>query len=84
MPQRGWKTISLPEKMIEEIEKFVKRDEVKARYAFGTIPEFVRRAISNYIVQIERELAIGTDFMLTPEEHRRRDQEEKEKDDRDP
>ena len=84
MPARGWKNINLPEAMLEEMTKFIERSEVKAKYGFGTTAEFARRAISNYMVQIERELAIGTDFMLSPEEHRKRDQEEKEKDDRDP
>lgn len=31
------------------------------------------------MAQIEHELAIGTDFMLSPEEHRKRDQEEERK-----
>lgn len=79
MPPRGWKTVNLPTEMIEQIEKFIEQSEVKRRYAFGNKSEFVRRSISNYMVQIERELAIGSDFMLTPEEHRKRDQEEKEK-----
>jgi len=79
MPARGWKNINLPEDMLEEMSIFIARPEVKAKYGFGTTAEFARRAISSYMIQIERELAIGTDYMLTAEEHRKRDQEEKEK-----
>ncbi len=79
LPARGWKNINLPEAMLEEMSKFIKRPEVKSKYGFGTTAEFARRAISIYMIQIERELAIGDSFMLSAEEHRKRDQEEKEK-----
>ena len=81
MAPKGWKTITLPDKMVDKVKEFIDKEEVKSRYAFTSKSEFIRKAIANYIVQIERELAIGTDFMLSPEEHRKRDQEEKEKDD---
>ena len=77
MAPKGWRGLHIPENMANEIDQFIDREEVKSKYAFGSLPEFVRRAVSNYIVQIERELAIGTEFILTPEEHRKRDQEEK-------
>ena len=77
MPSRGWKQINFREDMINKVDEFIKRPEVQERYGFESIPEFMRRATSVFMVQIERELAIGTDFMLSPEEHRKRDQEEK-------
>jgi len=78
MAPKGWKTITLPEKMINTIQDFIETDEIKSRYGFTSKSEFIRKAIANYIVQIERELKIGTDYMLTAEEHRRLDKEERE------
>jgi len=78
MAPKGWKTITLPERMIDTIQVFIEKDEIKARYAFTSKSEFIRKAIANFIVQIERELAIGADHMLSAEEHRKLDQLEKE------
>lgn len=79
MPSRGWKQINFREDMINKVNEFINRVEVQERYGFESVPEFMRRATSSFMAQIERELTIGTDFMLSPEEHRKLDQEEKER-----
>ncbi len=78
MPSRGWKQINFREEMIKKIDEFIKRSDVQEKYGYESVPEFMRRAASNLIIQIERELSIGDSFMLSAEEHRKRDQEEKE------
>ena len=77
MPPRGWKTINLPAEMLEEVVEFINRKDVKRNYAFGNPSEFTRRAIAEYVARIKRELQLGEDWRLSPEEHRKLDQEEK-------
>lgn len=54
IPPRGWKNVNLPENMLNEIEKFISLPEIKANYAFGTIPEFIRCVIANHMLQIKK------------------------------
>lgn len=55
---KGWRTIHIPEEMAQAIENFIERSDVKEKYAFGNIPEFTRRALSSYIVQVQKEITI--------------------------
>ncbi|MGC9781288.1 MAG: hypothetical protein HZR80_18750 [Candidatus Heimdallarchaeota archaeon] len=57
---KGWRTIHIPEEMAQAIENFIVRSDVKEKYAFGSIPEFIRRAISSYMVQVQKEITIFT------------------------
>ncbi len=57
---KGWRTIHIPEEMAQAIENFIVRSDVKEKYAFSSIPEFIRRAISSYIVQVQKEITIFT------------------------
>ncbi len=77
MPSRGWKQINFREDMINKVDEFINRKDVQERFGFESVPEFLRRSASVLMAQIERELKLGEDWMLTPEEHKKRDQEEK-------
>ena len=77
MPSRGWKQINFREDMIKKVDDFINRSDIQERYGFESVPEFMRRATSMFMAQIERELKLGEEWMLTPEEHRKKDQEEK-------
>jgi len=48
MPEKGWKSISLPEGLVAEIE-----DIVEKKAAYISVSEFVRAAVSRLIEDIE-------------------------------
>ena len=50
MPEKGWRSVSLPEGLVTEIEVIVGR-----RAAYTSISEFVRAAVARLIEEIERE-----------------------------
>jgi len=37
---------------------FIEKTAVKEQYAFNSIPEFICRTISSYILQIQKEIAV--------------------------
>lgn len=55
---KGWRTIHIPEEMAQAVEKFIERSEIKEKYAISNIPEFTRRAISSYMIQLQKELIV--------------------------
>lgn len=49
MMGRNWTNISIPTEMKEEIEELIEKEEVKKKFGFGSVSEFVRNAISDKI-----------------------------------
>ena len=49
MPEKGWKSVSLPEGLVAKIE-----DIVKDNPAYTSSSEFVRAAVSRLLEEIER------------------------------
>ena len=49
MPEKGWKSVSLPEGLVSEIETIVER-----RAAYTSVSEFVRSAVTRLIDEIEK------------------------------
>jgi len=53
---REWKRINITIEQVELIEKLIRNPKVKAKYSFQSVPEVVRRAISNFIELLQKEL----------------------------
>lgn len=51
-----WKRINVPKKQVEYIEKLLKNPRFKIKYSIETVPEFYRRAFSEFIKEIEKEI----------------------------
>ena len=56
MPPKGYKSIGVPEEMVERIQKIIEHPYVKSKYAFRSTPDFIRSAITEYIDKIEKEI----------------------------
>jgi len=54
MPSRGWKQINFREDMISNVEKFINQPEVREKYRFESVPEFMRRAASNLWFKLKK------------------------------
>ncbi|MFX1293312.1 MAG: hypothetical protein ACFFD2_00440 [Promethearchaeota archaeon] len=53
---KEWKRVNIAVEQIEYIEKIIKNPLVKGKYNFQSVPEFVRRAIADFIEKIEKEM----------------------------
>lgn len=51
-----WKNVSFAEEQIELIRKIISDSKVKAKYNFQSVPEFIRRAISDLVDKIKKEI----------------------------
>jgi Arc/MetJ-type ribon-helix-helix transcriptional regulator len=51
-----WKTVNIPAEMHNHILELIEKPTIKEKYAFSSPSEFVRRALSDAIEKIEKEL----------------------------
>lgn len=54
--REGWTQVSIPKEMYDRIKELVQDEYLKGVYAFGSISELVRRALSKYIKELEEEI----------------------------
>lgn len=52
MPEKGWKSVSLPEGLVSAVETIVDKNP-----AYTSISEFVRAAITRLLKEVESEVA---------------------------
>ncbi|OLS14858.1 MAG: hypothetical protein RBG13Loki_1540 [Promethearchaeota archaeon CR_4] len=53
---RKWVNVGIPAEMHAKIVALIENPAIKAKYAFGTPSEFIRRIASGKLVELEREL----------------------------
>jgi len=51
-----WKLVNIAEEQIELIKKLIENSKIKAKYGFKSVPEAIRRAISDFIEKLKKEL----------------------------
>ncbi len=53
---REWKRINIAIEQIELIKKLMNNPIIKAKYNFQSIPEVIRRAVSEFIEKLQKEI----------------------------
>jgi len=55
---RDWTNKSVPTEMVDKIKLLIEKSEVKAKYGYGTPSEFIRRVVSDKILELEKEVKV--------------------------
>jgi len=55
--KRRWEKVNIPREMYEHIRKLIEDPEIKKIYGFNSTSSFVIRAISEYIMKVEKNVS---------------------------
>lgn len=53
---RKWTNVSVPKDMVNRAKILVDEPEIRQKYGFGSVSEFVRRVLSEKIDSLEKEI----------------------------
>lgn len=53
MSKTGWRSLSIPAEMYEHIQTLIEKPEVKKKYGFDSVAEFIRAALRKLIHEVE-------------------------------